>query len=112
MNTGELNRTITIQTLVITQVDGHDTESWSEAEIVRAKVTQIDGSRYLKEDELTDRQVYRIECWDNNYSDNLRIGYGDLNLIPIQPILKNEGRSFLNEVVIIAATKASTILTV
>lgn len=111
MNPGQLNRTITIQTLVVTEVDGHSTESWSLAETVRAKVTQIDGSRYLKDDELTDKQVYKIECWDNNYSDNIRIGYGTLNLIPIKPITKNPGTSALNEVVIIAATKGSTILT-
>lgn len=112
MKTGELNRQITIQTMVITQVGGHDTEAWSEAETVRAKVTQINGSRYLKDEELVDRQVYRIVVWDNGYSDNLRIGYGSLNLIPIQPILKNAGGSFLDEVIIIAATKASSILTV
>jgi len=111
MDTGSLNQLITIQTLVITQTNGHDTESWSEAEVVRANIVQIDGSRYLKEDELTDRQVYRIKVWDNNYSDNLRIGYGTLNLIPIQPIIKNPGKSFLNEVIIVAATKASSVLT-
>lgn len=111
MNPGILNRSITIQTLVSTEVDGHSVESWSLAETVRASVTQVDGSRYLKEDELIDKQVFKILIWDNNYTDNIRIGYGDLNLFPIKPITKNPGRSGLNEVVIIAATKGSTILT-
>lgn len=110
MNPGELNRIITIQTLVVTEVDGHSTESWSLAETVRAKVEQVDGSRYLKEEELIDKQVFKIICWDNNYADNMRIGYGLLNLFPIKPITKNPGTSALNELVIIAATKGSTVL--
>jgi len=109
MDTGTLNRIITIQTMTITEDNGHAVEAWSLAETVRALVIQIDGSRYLSEDELIDKQVYKIHCWDNGYTDNIRIGYGNLNLIPIRPLLKNPGPGNLNEVTIIAATKASSI---
>jgi head-tail adaptor len=111
MDTGKLNRFITIQTLISTEVDGHSSESWSDADTVRASVVQVDGSRYLKEEELIDRAVYKIICWDNGYSDNIRIGLGSENLFPIRPITRNPGSSNLNEIVIVAATKTSNILT-
>ena len=101
-----LNDIITISTLTVT-TDAHSdaTESWSAPVTVRANVTQTDGSRYLNEEEITDRVVYRIECYDNNYSNNIRIGYNGLTLIPMKPITKNQGKSMLNEVLIIASTK-------
>ena len=111
MNTGKLNRFITIQTLVQTEVSGHVTEAWSLAETVRASVTQFDGSRLLDGDELKDKVVYKIIVWDNSYSDNLKIGYLGLDLFPVKPIEKNPGKSFLNEVIIYASAKQSNILT-
>ena len=110
MNPGSLNRQITIQTLVIDQSSGHDVESWSEAQTIRANVTQTDGSRFVNDDELKDKVVYKIICWDNNYSDNIRIGLGDLNLFPVRPIIKNPGKSNLNEAVIYACAKTSSVL--
>jgi head-tail adaptor len=111
MITGKLNRLITIQTLISTETDGHSVESWSTADTIRASVTQIDGSRTLQDEELKDKVVFKIICWDNSYSDNIRIGYGDLNLFPIRPITKNPGKSMLNECIIYAAAKQSAILT-
>jgi hypothetical protein len=107
MNTGQYNRIISIQTLS-TSVDasGDITETWGTAASVRAKVTQIDGSRYINESELIDRAVYKLELWDNSYSDNLKITYGSIVMYPIRPITRNAGvGSKLNEIVILAATK-------
>ena len=105
MNTGTLNRIITISTLSISESSGDVTETWSTPVSVRARVTQVDGTRYLKENELIDRALYKIELWNNSYSDNIRIVYGSLTLYPIRPITCNAGESKLNEIVILAATK-------
>jgi hypothetical protein len=105
MNTGALNRLITIKTYSETVSSGDVTGAWSAGETVRAKVTQVDGTRFVREDELIDRAVYRIECFDNSYSDNIQITYGTLTLYPVRPITRNPGRSNMNEIVIIAATK-------
>lgn len=106
MRVGQLNRIISISTLTTTMdASGDVTETWGTAVTVRAKVTQVDGTRYLTEGELIDRAVYKIECWDNNYSDNIKITYGALTLYPIRPITRNPGTSMLNEITILAATK-------
>jgi len=109
MITGKLNRLITIQTLISAETDGHSEESWSTADVVRASVIQVDGSRILQDEELKDKVVFKIICWDNNYSDNIKIGYNDLYLFPIRPIVKNPGKSMLTECVIFASAKQSTI---
>jgi len=112
MNPGKLNRIITIQTTIDTEVAGHSSISWSEAETIRANVTQIDGMRFANNDELKDKKIFKIICWDNNYTDNIRIGLDDLVLFPIKPITANPGSSNLSEIVIYAATKTSpTIVT-
>jgi hypothetical protein len=60
----------------------------------------------LAESELIDRAVYKIRCWDNSYSDNLKITYGTIVMYPIRPITRNAGGgSKLNEIIILAATK-------
>jgi hypothetical protein len=105
MNSGKLNRIITISTKSESDSGGDITETWGTAVTVRASVTQIDGTRFLKEGELVDRALYKIECWDNAYSDNIKIVYGSLTLYPIRPITKNAGGSGLNECVIYAAVK-------
>jgi head-tail adaptor len=106
MNTGQYNRIITISTLTTSESSGDVTETWGTPVSVRASVEQIDGTRYLKEDELIDRAVYRIKCWDNSYSDNIRIVYNTLTLYPIRPITKNTGKgSNLVECVILCAVK-------
>jgi len=104
MKTGTLNRNITIYTLTETVTAGRVEESYTSA-TVRAKVTQVDGSRFLKDDELTDRAVYKFELWDNSYSDKIKIVYDGLTLFPIRPITRNPGNSNLNEITILAATK-------
>jgi len=106
MRAGELNTVIQIITLTETESDGDITQVEGTPETIRARVTQVDGSRYLKEDELVDRVVYRIECWDNDYSNNIKIIYGDLALYPIRPITRNRGKgSMLPEITILVATK-------
>jgi hypothetical protein len=105
MNTGKYNRIITISTKSEVATNGDVTESWSTPVTVRASVEQVDGTRYLKEDELIDRAVYKVKLWDNSYSDNIRVVYGTLTLYPIRPITKNSGTSFLNECTILMAVK-------
>jgi head-tail adaptor len=111
MNPGILNRIITIQTSVDTETNGHSEMSWSVAETVRANVTQIDGSRFVNDEELKDRVIYKIICWDNGYDNNIRIGLDNLILFPVKPITANPGSSNLSEIVIYACTKTSSILT-
>lgn len=105
MKTGKLNRIISIQTKSESASSGDITESWGTAATVRAEVTQVDGSRYSKDNELIDRAVYKIRCWDNNYDDDIKITYGTIVMYPIAPIVRNPESSFLNEITIIAATK-------
>jgi len=105
MNTGAYNRIITISTCTTTESGGDVTETWSTPVSVRASVEQVDGTRYLKEDELIDRAVYKVKLWDNSYSDNIRAVYGALTLYPIRPITKNPGTSFLNECIMLMAVK-------
>lgn len=101
-----LNDIITISTQTTT-TDGNGDASllWSTPVTVRADVMQTDGARYLKEEELSDRVVYRMILFDNNYSNNIKIVYNGLTLYPVRPITKNQGKSLLSEIVIIAATK-------
>jgi hypothetical protein len=105
MITGKLNTVISIQTLSTSESGGDVTETWGTAASVRAEVNQIDGSRYLEMGELIDRAVYKIRCWDNSYSDNIKITYGSLVLYPIRPITKNKEGARLTECIILAATK-------
>jgi hypothetical protein len=92
MNVGKLNRSISIQTLsTSTDGSGDITETWGAAVTVRAEVTQVDGSRYMEQGELIDRAVYKIRCWDNSWSDNLKITHGALVLYPIKPITRGRG---------------------
>ena len=106
MNPGELNQTISIETSTSTTIAGRSSMSWGAPVTgIRAKVEQIDGTRYLKEEELIDKALYRIKLWDNAYSDNIRITWGALILTPIRPLTRNPGNSNMNEVVILAACK-------
>ena len=106
MNTGDLNRTISLSTLTESISSGDVTPTWSTAVTVRAKITMVDGTRYLSQGELIDKTVYKIELWDNNYSDNIKITYGSLVLYPIRPLTRNAGiGSKLNEITILAAVK-------
>jgi len=105
MRVGEFNTTITITTITETESDG-DVTQVETSETVRAKIAQIDGTRYLKEDELVDRALYKIKCWDNDYNDNLKITHNGMTLYPVRPITRNKGSgSKVNEIVILAATK-------
>ena len=76
MRTGELRNIIKIATITETLSSGDVTEVVSPVATVRAKVTQLDGTRYLTADELVDKAVFEIKTWDNNYSHNIRIIYG------------------------------------
>jgi len=105
MRVGEFNTTITITTITETESDG-DVTQVETSETVRAKIAQIYGTRYLKEDELVDRVLYKIKCWDNDYNDNLKITHNGMTLYPVRPITRNKGSgSKVNEIVILAATK-------
>lgn len=104
MKTGELNRIVTISSLTEVTVNGDVTATWSGVD-VRAKVTQVDGSRFFKDEELKDVATYKIECFDNSYPDNIKLIYNGVTLFPIRPITRNPGKSNLNELVIYASTK-------
>ena len=97
--------TITIYTLTTTVSSGDVTETYDAGVSAKASVVQIDGTRYLKEEELVDRAVYSVECFDNSYSNNIKITYGSLTLYPIRPWTKNADRSTRTIAKIIMATK-------
>jgi hypothetical protein len=105
MKTGKLFDHITIYSLTSSENSGDVTEITDEGLKVRAKVTQVDGSRYLSMEELVDREVYEIELWDYSWSSNISMMYGTKLLYPIRPVLRNADQSKRNVVKIIAATK-------
>jgi len=105
MDVGKLNSLITISTYTETVSSGDITPVWSTPVSTRAHVEQVDGSRYLKDKELTDRAVYRIKFWDNGYSDNIKVVYSGKTLYPVRPLTKNAGKANMTEVILIAATK-------
>lgn len=98
--------TIVIYTCTTT-VDANEdvTESYDAGVSVKAIVKNIDGTRYLKAEELIDRAVYSVECFDNSFSNNIKIGYGSLILYPIRPWTKNHDRSMMVIAKIIMAMK-------
>lgn len=106
MRTGELNSAISIYELTTaTDASGDITETWTLAGTIRAKVTQLDGSRFLNIAELVDRVVYKIETWDNSYAANLRVVYGSLTLYPMRPPTVNSDRSGRDIITIYGVTK-------
>lgn len=105
MNTGSLNRTISISTLTETVASGNVSVTWGTPEDIRAYVKQLDGSRFLDNAELVDKVIYEIRAWDNNYSDKVKVIIDGTEYFPIAPITKNPGKSNLTEIKIIVATK-------
>ena len=99
------SQTITIYTCTTTVSGGDVTETWDDGVTAKADIVQIDGTRYLKEDELIDRAVYRVECFDNSYSNDIKIVFGSLTLYPLRPWTKNADRSTRTVAKIIMATK-------
>lgn len=106
MKTGELNSSISIYELsTATDASGDITETWTLAGTVRAKVKQLDGSRFINVAELVDKVVYKIETWNNSYAVNLKIVYGSLTLYPMRPPTINSDRSGREVITIYAVTK-------
>jgi hypothetical protein len=106
MKFADLFYTILIQTKASTENSGDVDEFTDEGISVRAKVTQIDGTRYMTMEELKDREVYEIELWDNDWSNNICITFGTKVLYPIRPLTRNAGAGNRSVVKILAATKA------
>lgn len=100
-----MNRFITITTFTESVSSGDVSVTWGTPTDVRASVTQVDGSRFLREGELVDKVIYKIVCFDNSYSDNIKIVYDGETLYPVRPIMRNEGSSNLDELIIYASTK-------
>jgi len=98
--------TIVIKKLTTT-VDANEdiTESYDSGTTVKAIVKHLDGTRYLKAEELIDRSIYSVECFDNNFPNSIKIEYGGLTLYPIRPWTKNQDRSMMIIAKIIMATK-------
>jgi hypothetical protein len=84
---------------------GDTVETWDAGVTRRAKITQIDGTRYLAVDQLIDREVYKIELWDNAIAANIKITFGTKTLYPIRPVLRNPDCSMRDIVTVIMATK-------
>jgi len=73
---------------------------------IHCSVTQIDGTRLLKEDELIDRQLYKIECFYEGWTNNIQILFEGKYLYPVRPITINPDKLSLVPVCqIYAATK-------
>jgi len=105
MRTGRLSQQVTIKTLTTSVSGGDVTETLSSGVTVRASVRQIDGTRYLKMEELVDKEVYEIITWDKSLGNNIQITYGSKTLYPIRPPTVSSDRSSRGVVKIIAATK-------
>jgi hypothetical protein len=105
LKTGDLNRIITITTFSESVTNGDVTVTWGTPETLRASVTQVDGSRFVRDGELVDKSVYKIVCWNNGYTNNIKIEYDGETLYPIRPIVENPGKSNLDEITIYASHK-------
>jgi hypothetical protein len=106
MKTGKLFYIVTISTMTPTITAGRVTaETWSTPVERRASVEQVDGTRYLNANELADREVYKIELWDEGWSNNIRIVYDSKTLYPICPVTRSADRSCRTMAKIIVATK-------
>lgn len=106
MKTGELNSTISIYELTTaTDASGDITETWTLAGTVRAKVKQLDGTRFINVAELVDRVIYKVETWNDSYAADLKIVYGSLTLYPMRPPTINSDRSGREVITIYAVTK-------
>jgi len=103
MNTG-FNSTITIKEITEATSSGDVTTTLSTGETVKCHIEQIDGRRFLNQNELADLETYKIICFDNSYTNNIVITYGSLTLRPIQ-MIRYSGRSCTNELKIIAVVK-------
>lgn len=110
MNPGLFNRIITISYSTETIVTGDVSVTWSTPVEISASVKQVNGSRFVNDPELVDKLLYEIKCYDNNYPDNIKIGYNGMTLHPARPLTRNPGGSFLNEVSILATTKDKSIV--
>jgi head-tail adaptor len=105
MNTGSLNRTITISALNEAVSAGNVTTTWGTPETIRAYVKQLDGSRFINNAELVDKVLYEIRFWDNGYGNQIKITMDGVDYFPVQPLTKNPGKSNLNEVKAIVTRK-------
>jgi hypothetical protein len=105
MRVGQLNHIVTLYTMTSATTGGDTVETWDAGVQRRAKVTQIDGTRYLAVEQLVDREVYRVELWDNTIAANVKVVFGTKTLYPIRPVLRNPDRSMRDVVTIIMATK-------
>jgi len=106
MRIGQLFYGITIFTSSSTVTSGDVVEAWDTGVSARANITQIDGTRYMTDEELKDREVYEVELWDNDWSNNIKILWGTKTLYPITPPTRNSGAGNRTIVKILAATKA------
>lgn len=104
MNTA-FKDTVLIQTITSTVTGGDTVETLNVGDTVRCHIHQISGTRFVNNPELVDKVIYKIECFDNSYSDNIVITYNAMKLRPIEPIIRNRGESNLNEIIINAAVK-------
>lgn len=105
MNTGLFTTNVTLQTMTASVDSGDRDETWDAGVSRRVDIKQIDGTRYLAVEQLTDREVYRVRLWDHDIAPNIRIVYGSKTLYPIRPVLRNTDRSLRNVVTLIMATK-------
>jgi hypothetical protein len=108
MSYADYNWIITINEHFETVIEGDVAQGYISTSFhdARAKVTQIDGTRLLKDDELIDRACYKIECWDPGCSNDIQIIFEGKYLYPIKPIVRNPGKgNFTSEMLIYAASK-------
>ncbi len=89
MNFSEFNKIITV-TPIVAPVAEDAEETLGTATVQRARVTQIDGSRYVKSEEMTDRAVYKVETWANDFGNNFLITYNGITLYPLRPPVVNQ----------------------
>jgi hypothetical protein len=105
METGGLFYNVTISTCSEAVTNGDAVTSWTTPATLRASIEQVDGTRYLKVDELVDRSVYKLIFWDNSYTSNIRVVYNGLTLYPIRPLQYVKDPSNCTKVIALMATK-------
>jgi hypothetical protein len=77
-------------TPIVAPADENSEETLGTPVSQRARVTQLDGMRYMKNEELADRVIYKVETYANNFGNNFFITYNGVNLYPVRPATVNQ----------------------
>jgi len=108
MDTGKLNKVLTVESLSsITDDYGDTAEAWAEVEDVRCSMEMVSTQRAMLSEELVGKRIYELTYWDNDYGDNIRF-YDEEEekyYYPIEPPILKKGPAHLYEAKVLVVEK-------